>query len=116
MYENKVGMLLHKWYEKLEERFPDVLLDEYVVMPNHFHCILLTGKDADLPVTPLGKIVAYFKYSVSKDLGSGSSLWQRNYYDHIIRNVKEYDEIRSYIGNNPLMWEKDSMNVPSPER
>lgn len=66
----------------------------------------------------LGQIVAYFKYQTTKDINesrgtSGIPLWQRNYYEHIIRNEEELSKIREYIQNNPLKWSLDREN---PER
>ena len=63
----------------------------------------------------LGQIVAYFKYQSSKRINSirgtpGMPVWQRNYYEHIIRNERDLDEIRQYIINNPLKWELDTEN------
>lgn len=60
----------------------------------------------------LGQIVAYFKYQTTKDINelrgtSGIPLWQRNYYERIIRNEIELNKIREYIANNPLNWESD---------
>jgi len=63
----------------------------------------------------LGQIVAYFKYQTTKDINesrgtSGIPLWQRNYYERIIRNERELNRIRGYIQNNPLKWHLDREN------
>jgi putative transposase len=63
----------------------------------------------------LGQIVAYFKYQTTKDIKKSRgtsviSLWQRNYYERIIRNEKELSKIREYIQNNPLKWSLDCEN------
>jgi REP-associated tyrosine transposase len=63
----------------------------------------------------LGQIVGFFKYGISKHINlirntPGTKLWQRNYYEHIIRNENEYDRITEYIKNNPMKWEFDGFN------
>ena len=63
----------------------------------------------------LGQIVGFFKYGVSKRINCiretpGIKLWQRNYYEHIIRDNNEYDRITEYIENNPIKWELDLLN------
>ena len=63
----------------------------------------------------LPKIIGYFKMNSAKEINRlrdarTTSLWQRNYYEHIIRNENELDKIREYIQNNPLKWEFDREN------
>lgn len=97
-------------------------LDCFVVMPNHFHAIVLFNNAWDERIEPiertrrqkgeLGSVIAGFKASVTRRIHanallSGHPVWQRNYYDHIIRGEEEYDKIREYIVNNPLKWELD---------
>lgn len=72
-----------------------VSLDYYIVMPNHVHIIFIL-KDCS---THLGEIVRKFKAKVSR--GLGESVWQWNYYEHIIRNEQALNKIREYIVNNP---------------
>ncbi len=119
-------------------------LDEFIIMPNHFHGIVILhdktaseedgvgvtrrvdGNEEDrrvtLRVTPtkktpltLGTIVGQFKSRVTKriramDEDSGIQVWQRYYYDHIIRDDDGFNRIREYIGYNPLSWEHDKEN------
>ena len=66
--------------------------------------------------TTLGQVVAYYKYQSTKQVNAvmdspGTQLWQRNYYDHILRNDKEYARINAYIASNPIHWEDDDENV-----
>ncbi len=68
------------------------------------------------PAPTLGQIVGFFKYGVTKQINHirntpGMKLWQRNYYEYIIRDENEMDCIRKYIRNNPLKWETDSMKL-----
>ena len=107
------------------EHFPNVELGAYVVMPNYVHGIIVIYENKSLPsvgaqhaaplqkpnVKPgsLGAIVRSFKSAVTKRIGQ-KNIWQRNYYEHIIRNEKEWDKIHRYIESNPIHWESDSEN------
>ena len=105
-------------------RFTHVKLDEFVIMPDHVHgIIVLEEVGAGLPRPPggaaaqkgaetapvrttLGQVVAYFKYQTSKKFNvqrgkPGQRVWQRNYYEHIIRNEDDLRRTREYIRNNP---------------
>lgn len=102
----------------------EIELDEWVVMPNHFHGIVWINhhRRGDWPVAPtgpqprsLGSLMAGFKSAVTKRINEnrqtpGEKIWQRNYYEHIIRNESELNRIREYIVNNPLQWELDREN------
>ena len=111
---------------------PNIELDTYVVMPNHFHGILVINDCADTiqrrgvsqyaptnafrsPSQTVGAIIRGFKSAVSKQINHlrdkpGQSVWQRNYYEHIVRNEKELNSIREYIINNPMQWDLDENN------
>ncbi|HPW69807.1 MAG TPA: hypothetical protein PLA82_10105, partial [Deltaproteobacteria bacterium] len=70
------------------------------------------------PPKSLGSLVAGFKSAVTKRINSlrntpGAKLWQRNYWEHIVRNEPELNRIREYIGNNPAKWEMDKLFIPS---
>ena len=129
---NDAGMEVAGTWLWLPERFPTAGLDEFVVMPNHLHGIIWltepfsgTGESRLAPTQrrgakPLGQLVGAFKTVSAKlvntTLGTpGRSLWQRNFYDRIIRNERELDRVREYIRNNPLQWELDEEN-PSNHR
>ena len=113
-------MISNVWNE-LEKKYNHIVIDDFIVMPNHIHGILfIVG--ADLRVCPnnLGSIVRWFKTMTTnyyikgiKDKGWISfnvKLWQRNYYEHVIRNEDELRKSRKYIKENPLKWELDEDN------
>ena len=96
-----------------------VMLDEWVVMPDHMHMILqLSGEGAGTvadhpvfrrPANSLGSLIAQFKATTTRkarvDLGfTGIRIWQRNYHDRIIRGPRELDRIRQYVRDNPKRW------------
>ena len=124
---NDAGKMVDDVWIKIPERFPHVLLHEYIIMPNHFHAILeILGPSpavrAPLEVAPdkaaaLGEILGAFK-SIStveyiqgvKKLGwptFNGKLWQRDFFDHIIRNERSFHRISRYILNNPKNWKGD---------
>ena len=125
-----MGKIVHEFWFEIPKHFQHVRLDVFVVMPNHVHGILLIGDseggntnaDAErggetppLRRVTLGQVVAYYKYQTSKMINrirntAGMPVWQRNYYEHIIRNEKELNQCREYIINNPLKWVLDQEN------
>ncbi len=128
---NPAGEIVKDVWERLPERFPAIVLDQFVVMPNHFHGIIVMNDVGALLAAPrmsdvvtqgaasgaptLGGIMRAFK-SVSaitinrlRD-NSGVPVWQRNYYERILRNDGELDRARRYIRENPLKWDSDREN------
>lgn len=93
-----------------------VSIDEFVVMPNHLHGIVVIEQRARhaspllMRGTTLGAIVGSFKSAVSRQLPELKPLWQRNYYEHVIRNESSLQKIREYIVSNPKQWALDREN------
>lgn len=121
MHLNNYGKIVEQCYLGLEQKYPNIQCGEYVIMPNHFHAIIAigssikedgicdnwAGKPRPYNVT-LGRIIGYFKYQSTKLIDLHDQiLWQRNYYEHIIRNEISYNNIYWYIMNNPQKWEED---------
>lgn len=121
---SREGQVAEEAWLWLEKRYDYVQLDEYVVMPNHLHAIL---NIVDSPTSrrrtaadgqkrkPLGQLVGAFKTVTTNQVNalraaSGLPLWQRNYYEHIIRTEESLGSIRSYIASNPLNWMLDPEN------
>ena len=103
-------------------RYAYVELDTYVVMPNHLHgiidiCDQYSGnreKDQALR-KPLGRLIGAFKTVSTRRVNNaletpGQPLWQRNYYERVIRNDEELDRVREYIVYNPMRWDTHSEN------
>ena len=126
MVLNDAGQIVVDEWTKTALIRDEIQLDEWVVMPNHFHGIVwITHGTArhcrgDRPVAPtagpqprsLGAMIAGFKSAVTKGINElrqtpGAKLWQRNYYEHIVRNENELNRIRQYIINNPENWKSD---------
>ncbi len=104
---NNSALIIKKWLFELENKF-NVKIDYYSIMHNHIHFILILDGSNE----PLSKIIQWFKTMTTnayiKGVKSGEflpfnkKLWQRNYYEHIIRDEKSLYEIRQYIQNNPI--------------
>ena len=80
-------------------------------MPDHIHLLLRFDRDlgTENPSPTLGNVIGWLKYHVTKQVDAqidlnGAKLFQRSYYDHVIRNQQDYDEIWQYIENNPRKW------------
>lgn len=117
LHMSQSGEIVVRWWESIAEHFSNVELDAYVVMPNHMHGIVVLAdsivSDAQRPT--LGKIVAYFKHQSTKAISQSRSahadrVWQRNYYERIIRNEQALQRVREYIANNPQRWELDQFH------
>ena len=130
---NDAGRMVKRVWEDLSQRFHTVELDQFVVMPNHIHgVIIIKGVGATLvvaqyragtrpaPTIQLGDVVAAFKSNTTDEYINGvkqhywspfaNRLWQRNYYERVIRDETELDRIRQYIIENPLKWALDPEN------
>jgi Transposase and inactivated derivatives len=127
MQLNKIGKITELYWNEIMNYFPNVELDEYVIMPNHLHGIIILNEQCRGEVTSplqkptLGKVVAYFKYQSTKlineiNVAPGNRFWQRSYYEHIVRSDKELNNIREYIVNNPMQWNADEENPMKHEK
>lgn len=138
MILNEAGKMILEWWHELPNKFPNVILGAFIVMPNHFHGIISIQKNggADLCVCPeqtgehtgsprpdasLPQIVQWFKTMTTNEYIRGvkqldwtpfiGKLWQRNYYEHIVRNEKELQRITDYILANLSRWNNDRENA-----
>jgi REP element-mobilizing transposase RayT len=119
MRSNALGSIIEdEWFRSAEIR-PHIGLDAFVVMPNHIHGIVLLesepapirpGKAAGPPRGSLGSFVGSFKAAVTRRTSLPHPVWQRNYYEHIIRSEASLNAIREYIANNPASWLFDRQN------
>ena len=131
---NEYGHIVRRCWEEIPLHFPHAELDTFVVMPNHVHgiVILTVGARHDvgarhavpLPHTEqFGKpvpgsiptIVRSFKSATTRHINAlrgtpGAPVWQRNYYEHIVRNEESLNRIREYILTNPIRWAMDWEN------
>jgi len=147
MQLNEIGEIVRNELLRTEQMRPEVIIDEFVVMPNHLHGIILI-QDGDAGVSrnfvaahrvrpcsapglptkrpygrapqhrtsgTLGSIIAGFKSATTRRINnflrtSDYPIWQRNYYEHVIRSEQDLDRIRQYIRDNPARWVNDPEN------
>lgn len=98
----KIGNISEQYIKKIEIKYKNVKIDEYIIMPNHIHLLLIVNKQNDISIS---RIIKQYKMCVSKIIGY--SIWQKSFYEHIIRNEKEYWKIKEYIKDNIINWKKD---------
>ena len=107
------GQIAQEQLLLLEQRFPSLKIDQYVIMPNHIHAILLLGETVGASPRPtLMDIVCAYKSLTTiqcKKAGPIDKLFQTSFYEHIIRGPEDYREIAEYIINNPKQWELDKL-------
>jgi putative transposase len=130
MHNNHLGEIVSACWFGIPDHFSGIEVEPFVLMPNHIHGIITildddrrgtiyrapTKEEFGQPtVRSIPTIVRTFKAAVSRvaneDMGI-KKIWQRNYYEHIIRNQMEMEQINDYIQTNPASWEKDPENNP----
>jgi putative transposase len=123
---NEYGRIVAACWQELARHFPNITLGEWVIMPNHVHGIIVIGRgeasaaDAS-PLQPngtqpgsIGAMAQNFKSVAARKINKlrgtpGTAVWQRNYWEHIIRDQQAYQRIAQYIINNPAKWDEDSL-------
>ncbi len=126
MVLNENGKIVEYVWKHLIDHYPSIRLHDYVVMPNHFHGIVQILSVMDMvspvgeglkpsPTKPLTEIVRGFKTFSARKINElhhtiGENVWQRNYYEHIIRTQMSYEHIVNYIRLNPIHWGNDCFN------
>lgn len=140
VFLSPIGQVIREEWERTPILRPEIELGAYVVMPNHFHAIVHIVENnvsysqvgaygyTPLPELPIqsefrspsrtiGSLVRGFKASVTTRVNTlrntpGSPIWQRNYYESVIRSDEAYGQIEGYILDNPLNWLTDSEYLP----
>ncbi|GHT91575.1 hypothetical protein FACS1894116_00350 [Betaproteobacteria bacterium] len=119
MQRSEAGQIVAATWDWLALQYSPVELDAWVMMPNHVHGIIVIGdhlkSECIAKRKPLSGLVGAFKTVSTKRINElrqtpGEKLWQRNYWEHVIRNEAELTHIREYIQNNPIQWELDSLH------
>ncbi len=110
-----IGRIVFSAIENIPKIYPRIKIDHFIIMPNHIHMILRilplsSGSAMHSPTDEINhysivqKAVSGFKGYVTKQIGR--SIWQRSFYDHVIRNIYDYNETVIYINKNPIRWYK----------
>ena len=135
------GQIATDCWVKIPTHFPHIELDEFVVMPNHMHGIIVitnsvtnvgaehvppssqhtqsSTNESQIPQSKAGSLsvaIRSYKAAVTRQINNlyhapAEQFWQRNYHDHIIRDEIALNYLRAYVVNNPASWIKDSLHV-----
>ena len=104
------GEIVDRTIHEISNHYPSVSVDHYAVMPNHIHLLLQIHTDGDgQPVVApsISRVIKHMKGAVTRQ--AGIPVWQKGFYDHVIRGEKEYQEIWNYIERNPMKWNQDEL-------
>ncbi|MBE5812238.1 MAG: transposase [Clostridiales bacterium] len=114
----RYGIIVKNVLKDLPNRFDNIEITDYVIMPNHIHLIIWINRAIhESPLrgrSEISKIVGYLKMNASKqihEINKDEIIWQRGYYDHVIRDETDYYTKANYILNNPLKWHLDELYV-----
>jgi putative transposase len=121
MEPNAAGKLVSAVWNEIPQYYPDVALDAFQLMPNHLHGILILGHRVRPVSSPrLGEVIRRFKMLTTRRYVEGvrldgwpafrDRLWQRDFYDHIVRGDRSLEAIRRYVAENPARWDSDPEN------
>lgn len=103
---SNIGKIIEQNIHNIETVYPCVNVVNYIIMPNHLHLILAIDTNGQTMFAPtITRVIKQFKGVVSKQVGY--SIWQRNFYDHIIRDENDLMTKMEYISSNPEKWEED---------
>ena len=108
------GDVANKYINQLNEFYSNIRIDQYVIMPNHIHILLFVRNDGSprtstptKQTSAVSHFVSTFKRFCNKEYGK--NIWQRGFFDHIIRDREDYDEHVRYIAENPARWHCDEL-------
>ena len=135
MVPSVYGQVVEECLSTIPRKYGHVHVDAHVIMPNHLHCIVVIRPASDASAVgtihesslrgPLSreerrrmlvpKVVGYMKMNTAKRINilrdsQGSRVWQRRYYDHIVRDRAEWKRIAHYISRNPASWQEDLLH------
>ena len=135
MILNNSGTIAHKYWTEIPNHFPNAILDEFIIMPNHIHGIIQTvgvqhlepekryvsekphhpeNKFQHIISGSIGSIIRGFKVGVTKWYRKNTDIyhvWHRNFHEKIIRSEIELNNVRQYIIDNPKKWKLDKVNL-----
>ena len=100
---SKIGSVVEKAILQIPIHYPMISVDKYCIMPDHIHMILSIRTDDDgrqIAAPTMSTVIGHMKRWVSMQIGH--SIWQKSFYDHVIRTQQSYDKIWEYIENNPI--------------
>ena len=107
-----LGMIVKQVIQDIPRYYPTISVDHAVIMPNHIHLLLQINTDIDgrpMAAPTISTVINQTKGVISKK--AGFSIWQKGFYDHVIRGERDYLDIWNYIEGNPSKWTEDKLYV-----
>ena len=108
------GIVADKYIKQMSDFYENIIVEQYVIMPNHIHLLLFVCDDGSprtstptKQTSTVSHFVSTFKRFCNKEYGR--NIWQRGFHDHIIRGREDYEEITKYIYENPIRWHYDEL-------
>lgn len=109
---SQYGTIADSAIENISSVYPEILVESYVIMPNHIHLLLRVRSDEfgrPMVAPTMQRVVKQLKGYISKRIGE--SIWQKSFHDHIIRNREDYEKHIRYIYENPITWHYDELYI-----
>ena len=120
---SRFGKIVDNFIQEIPTKYPNISVDCYVIMPNHIHLLLsiLNNNEETIdnsgrgnPSPTITNAIGWLKFQSTRSINTeqntpGEKIFQRSFYDHIIRNYDDYYEIYKYIQENPQKWQYDSL-------
>ncbi|MBE6680092.1 MAG: hypothetical protein E7598_06180 [Ruminococcaceae bacterium] len=110
------GKIADKWVQRIAAKYAEISVDNYVIMPNHIHLLLLLTVDDGRgdPSPTIVAAIGWLKYQITKEINETCNMddkriFQRSFHDHVVRNRQDYQEIVKYICENPARWYFDKL-------
>ncbi len=107
---NDAGKTAKKYIDGISAVYPDVILENYIVMPNHIHMLITLCDNPDGKKSDISQIIKAYKRLTSKEIGY--QIWQESFYDEIIKDDLHFQNVWEYIEYNACKWEDDKYFLP----
>lgn len=106
---SKLGKIVQISINNISKKYNGLFVDKYVIMPNHIHLIVAIKSGRAMHAPTVSNVIGQMKSFVTKQVGF--PIWQKSFYDHIIKDENDYLRIWEYIDTNPEKWSEDKYFV-----
>lgn len=104
-----IGLIAESLIKGIPNIYQHVAIEKYTIMPNHIHVLISIKRETDcgrpMDAPTISRIIQHYKGAVTKK--AGLAVWQKSFYDHIVRDEQDFQQIWSYIDENPMKWQQD---------
>ena len=108
---SEAGKIVERVWQDLPTHYRNFSLDEFVIMPNHIHGVLIIDREGGRPLSDLMRAFkAFSTREIKAQRLTNGAVWQRGYYEHVVRDEGDLTTIRQYIRDNPMKWDLDEEN------